>query len=294
MSAESETELPHWVADGVAVVTGAGSGIGLALATRFAAAGLSVVLADIDAAAAAVAAADLESSGASVLAAEVDVADPDSVQALAEMTMSQFGKVNVLCNNAGVSGGGPSWEIPLDEWRWTVDVNLYGVVYGIHHFVPHIIASGGGHVVNTASMAGLVAAPGMGPYNATKHAVVGLSETMFHELAGLAPEVGVSVLCPGWVNTAIASSGRNRQDRYGGPSPVPEGGEENPVAEMITALISSGLDPNDVADLVWDAILSRRFWVFTHPDWLGAPADRFARAFDGRNPELIFPGVTAG
>jgi NAD(P)-dependent dehydrogenase (short-subunit alcohol dehydrogenase family) len=282
-------DAPEWMNEAVAVVTGAGSGIGRALAHRFAGAGMRVMLADIDGAAVEGVAAELTESGAEVAARRVDVAEAEQVEALAEATLKRFGQVNVICNNAGISSGGLCWEIPLEDWRWTIDVNLYGVIHGIRSFVPRIIESGGGHVVNTASMAGLVAAPGMSPYNATKHAVVGISETLFYELEGSAPGVGVSVLCPGWVNTNILDAGRNRQERYGPVAELPE--EAAGMRSLVAELIRAGLDPAEVAELVFRSIGERRFWVFTHEDWLGAAKARFDRAFGGENPALVFPGT---
>ena len=185
-----------------AFVTGGASGIGLALGRAFAVTGMNVMLADIEADALSGAVKSLHNVGPNVRGVICDVTDPDSVERAAAASYEAFGRVHVVCNNAGVAAGGGIDDIPLDDWRWVLDVNLMGVLYGIRTFLPHIRAHGeGGHIVNTASMAGMVSPAGMGPYNATKHAVVTLSETLAAELVGT--PIGVSVLCPGWVNTRI-------------------------------------------------------------------------------------------
>ena len=301
----------EWMDDAVAVVTGAGSGIGRALALRFARHGMSVMLADIDAEGLAETESLIAELGTPVASRIVDVSDAAQVEALAEATVSEFGRVNIVCNNAGVSGGGLSWEVPLEDWQWTIGVNLWGVIHGVRSFVPRILESGTGHIVNTASMAGFVAAPGMGPYNATKHAVVGTSETLYHELSMLNPEVSVSVLCPGWVNTNILDSERHRPSSFapasGGSAGVIEvadselGGAaadqgeidqtQNVMREIVSELIRNGADPADVAELVFQAIAERRFWVFTHDDWLASAGRRYELAFGGENPQLSLPGV---
>lgn len=264
----------------VAVVTGAASGIGLAMAERFAAEHMSVVLADIEAEPLAAAAAKIAAMGVDVLAQRVDVSDADAVEALAVAAYERFGAVHVLCNNAGVGGGGHQATLSVAEWDWVLGVNLHGVVHGIASFLPRMMASGEeGHIVNTASMAGHLAFGGMGPYNASKYAVVGLSESLFHELAGTA--VGVSVLCPGWVNTKIGESGRNR------PAGVPERmarPEDVARAEYITAVLAAGLSPAEIASMVHDAVVTDRFWIFSHPEMLGGVRQRADEIMAGRNP----------
>jgi len=254
----------------VAVVTGGASGIGLALAHRFAGAGMKVVIGDIEAPALDEAVAKLAAGGAEVEGVVTDVSDAASVQALADAAVARFGAVHVACNNAGVGGGGLSWEQPLSTWEWVLGVNLWGVIHGVRTFVPVLMRADAGHIVNTASIAGLTAPPFMGPYNASKHAVVAISETLHHELAMAAPHVKVSVLCPGWVNTRIADSARNRPAHLADPN----AGDTDGPAEMLRGFLASGMPPDDVAAKVLDAIRGERFWVLTHED----PSDFFVDA----------------
>ncbi|MGH9047768.1 MAG: SDR family NAD(P)-dependent oxidoreductase, partial [Acidimicrobiales bacterium] len=196
----------------VAVVTGGASGIGYALAERFAGEGMGVVIADVEEAALKGAGAMLRATGADVLEVETDVRDAGQVESLAERAVAHFGAVHVVCNNAGVAGGaagGALWDIALEDWEWTLGVNLRGVINGVRAFVPRLVAQGEGHVVNTASMAGLIAGGG-GAYGVSKAGVVSLSESLYFGLQQADAGVGVSVLCPGWVNTHLADSERNR------------------------------------------------------------------------------------
>lgn len=247
----------------VAVVTGAASGIGLALSRALSAEGMKVVLADIEDAALDAAVAGFP-DGAEVLAVHCDVSDPAAVDALRDAAVERFGTVHVVANNAGVSTGGPVWSHTPEDWEWVLGVNLYGVVNGVRSFAPLLIEQGEGHIVNTASMAGLSSPPFMGVYNVSQHAVVTLSETLFGDLALAGAEgVGVSVLCPGWVQTRIHEAARNRPDA---PEEDPDGAAAG-FAEVAAALIASGLEPDDVAQLVVDAIRTRRFYILTHPEW---------------------------
>jgi NAD(P)-dependent dehydrogenase (short-subunit alcohol dehydrogenase family) len=263
----------------VAVITGGASGIGLALARATAAAGCKVVLADIETNALAAAAASLPES-AEALTVECDVSDPAQVDALRDAAVDRFGTVHLVCNNAGVSAGGPVWTHTPEDWDWVLGVNLFGVVNGIRSFVPLLIEQGEGHVVNTASMAGLTSPPFMSIYNVSKHGVVTLSETLFADLALTgASGVGVSVLCPGWVRTRIHEADRNR------PGISNQELEENAGFRGIVAgLIDSGLEPDDVAAQVLDAVRERRFYVLTHPDWNGQITDRVDRVVGGQDP----------
>ena len=238
------------VEDQVAVVTGGASGIGLALARAFGARGLKVVLGDIEESALATAASGLRVDGIEVATQVVDVASEDAMSNFADAAFEAFGSVHVLCNNAGVVARHDAWG-PLEDWEWVLGVDLWGAVYGVHHFVPRMLAAGEpGHVVNTASVAGLLGFPGIASYTAAKHAVVGLSTSMRHELA--ATQIGVSVLCPGLVATNIVNSERNR------PGVDPEHADaDNPTY----ALTGEALTPDDVADHVTNAISADRFWV---------------------------------
>jgi NAD(P)-dependent dehydrogenase (short-subunit alcohol dehydrogenase family) len=274
----------------VAVITGAASGIGLALSRRLGADGMRVMMADVEEPALTAAARRLASEGIEAARTVTDVSDPDSVDALAQATLRRFGGVHVLCNNAGVSRGGPAWDIPLPMWHWIVGVNLFGMVHGIQSFLPHLIAQGEGHVVNTSSMGGLIAGPWMSPYHATKHAAVALSESVHHELAAIGSPVGVSVLCPGSVRTRIHEAYRNWPARYG---PWPAGPDAPGIAEWrrtASATVESGTDPALIATAVRDAIVGDRFWILTHPEFSGLVQDKYRRAFDGRNPELPSAG----
>lgn len=265
----------------VAVITGAASGIGKAVATQAAAEGMKVVLADIEENALKEAADELAAGGADVLAAVTDVSDVASVRELRDRALREFDAVHLVHNNAGVGTGGPIWEVPEQDWRWILEVNLWGVVHGIATFVPLFIEQGEGHVVNTASIAGLTTAPFLGPYNATKQAVVAMSETLYKDLEATGISgVGVSVLCPGFVQTRIAESERNR------PSWAPERDVEG-AAEMrglIQDLVRGGIAPDEVARLVLDAVRTNTFYILTHPELRGALQTRFDDILEGRPP----------
>ncbi|GAB4001268.1 SDR family NAD(P)-dependent oxidoreductase [Nocardioides ultimimeridianus] len=251
----------HDLEGGVAVVTGAGSGIGRALACRFAREGMSVVLADVDQVALAGVAAVIGADHGKdrVLVVPTDVSDPYAVEDLAATTVDHFGGVHLLCNNAGVGSGGKAWEVTPARWRWVVDVNLMGVAYGISAFVPHLLAQDRGHVVNTASAAGLLSGAGMAPYFATKHAVVAMSESLHLDLRNARSSVGVSVLCPEWVRgTRIHDAERNLPDPEADRSGAPL------VDGMLRSLVNSGTDPDELAGEVADAVRNDRFWVLTH------------------------------
>lgn len=274
----------------VAVVTGAASGIGRALADGFAAAGAHLVLADIEPEPLRVAAAELGAAGAEPLARVCDVSDPDDVTALRDAAVERFGTVHVVCLNAGVAGaGGLQWEVPLSGWAWTLGVNVWGVVHGVHAFVPLLVDQDEGHVVMTASMAGVVAPPLMGPYVASKHAVVGMAESLHHDLVLRGSRVGATVVCPGWVRTGIMESERNWIGRFG-TSPAADAAPDGSVStaamfrEAGRQLVASGIEPGDVAEAVLDAVRTRRFWVFTHPEMATAAVKRVTDAVDGREP----------
>jgi NAD(P)-dependent dehydrogenase (short-subunit alcohol dehydrogenase family) len=253
-----------------AFVTGGASGIGLALGQAFAEAGMKVMLADIETGALAVAVETLKGRGQDIRGIACDVADPLSVEQAASAAFAAFGQVHVVCNNAGVGGGSGIDDIAPDTWRWVLDVNVMGVVHGIRAFLPHIRAHAeGGHIVNTASMAGLVSGFGLSPYTASKFAVVAISEGLATELAPLG--IGVTVVCPGFVRTRIDESGRNRPARYGTADP-PRGG----LAAELARLVRSGIDPAMVAAQVLGAIRADELYVFTHPDMRDELETRFA------------------
>ena len=269
----------------VAFVTGGASGLGLAMAKAFAKRGAKVMLADLNAEGMAKAEAELKATGADVASVVCDVADLDAVKAAADATISRFGKVHLVVNNAGVALGGQPGEIPVQDWRWIVDINLMGVVHGVEVFTPLIRSHGeGGHFVNTASMAGHFSAPGMAPYNATKFAVVGYSEALKGELAP--HDIGVSVLCPAWVRTNIHNTGF---DRPSGGATLEEA-KNDPQYQAMSDVIEAGLEPDLVGGWVADCVEAGRLYIFTHPDFSTAidaryaaiKADYDAAAADGR------------
>ena len=265
----------------VAVVTGGASGIGKAVAAKAAGEGMKLVIADIEEGALKDAERELAGGGADVLAVQCDVAEGDSVRALRDRALDRFGAVHLVHNNAGVGLGGPIWEIPESDWRWILGVNLWGVVHGIAAFLPLLVAQGEGHVVNTASIAGLTSAPFLGPYNATKQAVVAISETLYKDLqAAGVTGVGVSVLCPGFVQTRIAESDRNRP--AWAPDREVEGAPEMRAA--IQALVDTGIPTVAVADAVLDAVRNDTFYILTHPELDEAVRTRFEDILGRRPP----------
>ena len=272
--------------DRVAVVTGAASGIGLALAERFVAEGMKVVMADIEAGALATASDRLRRQGASVLATRVDVSRPEDVERLADETYDAFGATHVVCNNAGVAVIGAVHEHTLADWQWVINVNLWGVIHGVHAFLPRMLAGGDeGHFVNTASMAGLTTAPFMSVYDVTKHGVVALSESMYKELAVTGAPIGVSVVCPGLIDTNIMRSSRNR------PESLAEEGKAGPMAQAFGQALSDrlagGYPPSEVAEQVVAGIREGRFYIVpAQPDVKGNIAIRAQDLLELRNPTL--------
>jgi NAD(P)-dependent dehydrogenase (short-subunit alcohol dehydrogenase family) len=267
----------------VAVVTGAASGIGLALANRFARSGMKVVMADVEEKRLEEAVSSVASPGLEVVGVPTDVSDELSVQALATRVTERFGAVHVLCNNAGVATMSDPWFGPLSAWEWVFGVNLWGVIHGVRAFLPHMAAQREGHIVNTASMAGLV--PGTGPiYDSTKHAVVAITEDLYRTTRMARLPIGVSVLCPGWVRTGILDADRNWPERLG--ERPPGSAESAVIAPIVRRVIDEGTTPAAVADMVADAVETQRFWVFTGPEWLELAVRRWHGIADGQNPEL--------
>jgi len=265
-----------------AFITGGASGLGLAMAHAFGDAGMNVMLADIEEAPLAAAVAELEERQIKAAGVICDVADRAAVEAAAAETVRVFGKVHLVCNNAGVGAGGRIGEVKPADWDWIVAVNLMGVVYGMEAFLPHVRAHGeGGCFVNTASMAGMVSLPGMEPYTATKYAVVGMSEGWAGQLA---PEnINVAVLCPGFVKTRINQSGRARQARFGGPVVnAPTVGQ---------SLVDSGIDPARVGARVLEAVLNDERYIFTHPDMRGVAQARFGAIMAGFDAAAASPAL---
>ncbi len=276
--------------DRVAVVTGAASGIGLALCHRFRELGMQLVMADVEAEALTRAKAELLAAGGDrqrMMVLRTDVTRAESMDALAKLTLDAFGGVHVVCNNAGVFAGGLSWEATPEDWDWVLQVNLWGVIHGLRAFVPAMIDGGEeGHVVNTASMAGFLCLPLSSPYVVSKHAVLALTETLHHELAGHRPRLGVSVLCPEGVATGIDRSERNR------PAGMPESAPSaKPATDALHGTVEHGIAPARIADRVVDAIREQRFYVLPPEDdgWRAACRARLDDIRAGRNPELVVP-----
>jgi NAD(P)-dependent dehydrogenase (short-subunit alcohol dehydrogenase family) len=259
----------------VAVVTGGASGIGRALANAFADEAMKLVLADVEEPALERAVAELEARGAEACGVPTDVRDPEQLRALADTSLGRFGAVHVVCNNAGVAPLGPILDTTVEDWRWLVDVNLLGVAYGCSVFAPILIGQGEGHIVNTASAGGLIVSPGLGAYIATKHAVVGLSETLYLELAGSG--VGLSVLCPGLVDTKIFESERNRPDE----GPTSYGEVQTRARDMLARL---GSPPALIARSVVEAIREERLFILPNEEIKPFVDERYKRILAGENP----------
>jgi NAD(P)-dependent dehydrogenase (short-subunit alcohol dehydrogenase family) len=264
----------------VAAVTGAASGLGRAMALAFAGEGMHAALADVDEPGLKSTLDEVQSRGVRAFAMRVDVSRYQEVESFCSKAIAQFGATHVVCNNAGVSPLGAVWENTLADWQWILGVNLWGVIHGVRAFVPRLLAQGEGHVVNTASVAGLISPPGMGAYNVTKHAVVALSESLHHDLRSRGSPVGVSVLCPAYVPTGIADSERNRPRELLNPGRNPSKEE----ALLKKAVASGKLSADDVARAVVAAVKEERFYVLTHPRIKGAIRARMEDILDERAP----------
>lgn len=275
--------------DKVAVITGAASGIGQAIANRCAAEGMSIVLADIEEKALIQAETKIKSAGANVLSVLTDVSKLGDIKALAQKTMEAFGAVHLLCNNAGVGTGSTAWDTTINEWKWVLGVNLWGVIHGIRVFVPIMREQDSeGHIVNTSSIAGLLPYHAAAPYHASKHAVVAISEKMYYDLGENGGKIKVSVLCPGWVKTRILESERNR------PAELQDDATELVITPEMEAVIreyqqavETGMSPTMVADRVFLAIKRDQFYVLTHPEFTPLVQARMEAIVDGSNPQPL-------
>lgn len=275
--------------DKVTVITGGASGLGREFANQAADLGMHLVLADVQQDALDQARAELESGGATVLAMLCDVRKAEQVQALADATMAKFGAVHLVFNNAGVGSGGLIWENSEADWEWVLGVNLWGVIHGVRIFTKVMLdcaardSSFEGHIVNTASMAGLLNAPTMGVYNVSKHAVVALSETLYHDLQLVDAPIGASVLCPYFVPTGISQSHRNRPDEVK-MTDRPTASQMAAQAMTAKAVESGKVSAADVAKITFDAIGAGQFYIYSHPGALGNVAARMDEIVHQRNP----------
>jgi NAD(P)-dependent dehydrogenase (short-subunit alcohol dehydrogenase family) len=279
--------------DRVAVVTGAASGIGRAMAESFAAEGMKVALADIEEEALAKTESEMKADGAAVIAVRTDVSRAADVEALAAKTVDAFGGVHVLCNNAGVGPAkGATWELSESDWQWVLGVNLWGALHGVRAFVPIMLKQDSeGHIVNTASIAGLLSAPFAATYCVAKHGIVTLSESLHRELAQVGSKVKVSVLCPAWVKTRLMDGDRNRPSELQNASD-----QETPSAQAtvmnqaFSQLVASGTDPRDIGDLVVNAIRDEKFYILPHPEWKEQVGVRMEDILEERVPS-VEPGL---
>jgi NAD(P)-dependent dehydrogenase (short-subunit alcohol dehydrogenase family) len=272
--------------DKVAVITGAASGIGRGIAERCVQEGMKVVLADVEEAALAQTEQELRATHATVLAVQTDVSRASDIEALAQKTLKAFGAVHLLVNNAGVGAGSSIWESTLADWEWVMGVNLWGVIHGLRIFVPIMLAQATeGHIVNTASIAGLLPYHPGAPYQVTKHGVVALSEQLYYSLAQRNAKVKVSVLCPGWVNTRIMDSERNRPgELQNEPSNLPPGPEQEAIMQSMREEAQAGLSPRQVSDHVFNAIRNEQFYILTNPELNPMIQQRMENILQQRNP----------
>ncbi|RYF26800.1 MAG: SDR family oxidoreductase [Comamonadaceae bacterium] len=271
-----------------AVLTGAGSGFGLECARIGAARGMNLVLVDVQQDALDAAAAEMHAAGAQVLAQRVDVSNAQQMEALAAAVQQRFGAPHFVFNNAGVGSGGLVWESTVADWEWVLGVNLWGVIHGIRLFTPMMLAAAAkdpawrGHIVNTASMAGLLNPPNMGVYNVSKHAVVSLTETLYQDLSLVTDQVSASVLCPFFVATGIHTSERNRPGTLAGGQPT----QSQLIGQAMTgkAVTSGKVSAADVAAKVFDAMAANQFYVYSHPKAIGSVQTRLEDVLQARNP----------
>jgi len=250
----------------VAVITGGASGIGLGMARAFANRGMKLVIADLDEQALATVTDEFKAAGVEAVSQLCDVSKHEEIQSLADLAVDQFGGVNVLCNNAGVGIPTATHNMKLQDWKWIIDVDLWGPIYGVEVFLPLIEAAGEGHINSTSSMAGMIAARRMGAYNVAKHGVIALMASLERELRARKSPVTSSVLCPGPINTNI--SAHSVQFRPTVAKPKPDGPKAGKMGAEIQAILEKGMQPDEVGTLVADAIENDRFWVLTHPRWI--------------------------
>lgn len=278
--------------DKVAVITGAASGIGRGLAERCAQEGMKVVLADIEEKALTETEKEMKAAGASVLAVLTDVSKASDIEALARKTLDAFGAVHLLCNNAGVGPGAAYiWERTVADWKWVMGVNLWGVIHGVRVFVPIMLEQDTEcHIVNTASVGGLISSPHLGVYKVTKHGVVTLSETLYHELAQRGAKINVSVLCPAYVNTRIMDAERNRPaELRNDPTEEKTSPEGQAVHQAMREAVQAAMSPQQVADRVFNAIREEKFYIFTDPEWKPVMQMRMEDILQERNPTNPLP-----
>jgi NAD(P)-dependent dehydrogenase (short-subunit alcohol dehydrogenase family) len=259
--------------DRTAVITGAASGIGRAIAERCAREEMKVVLADIDEEALGQAEREMKAAGVSVLSVVTDVSRASDVESLAQKTLAAFGAVHLLCNNAGVGVGGCIWECTLEDWKWVLGVNLWGIIHGVRVFIPIMLEQDTEcHIVNTASGAGMISSPHLGIYKVTKHAVITLSETLYHEMALRSSKIKVSVLCPMWVNTRLLEADRNRPAELQNDPDVEMKIKISPEYQKAESLVRdavlSGMSCPQVADCVFNALRSQQFYILTDPEFV--------------------------
>lgn len=270
--------------DKVAVVTGGASGLGRAMALHFAREGMRVAIADIEQAGIDRTVGELKALGANAIGVRTDVSKAAEVDALAGRVLKDLGGVHVVCNNAGISPLGAVWENTLADWQWMLGVNLWGVIHGVRTFTPLLIAQDEGHIVNTASVAGLINPPNSGMYNVTKHAVVALTETLHHDLGERKSKVRCSVLCPAYVPTGIADSERNRPPELSNPA-LEKSAEQLAKEAMLKKAVRSGrLSADDIGAAVLAAVRENRFYILTHPRIKGAIEARMQDILEGRQP----------
>ncbi|MBL8150238.1 MAG: SDR family NAD(P)-dependent oxidoreductase [Blastocatellia bacterium] len=269
--------------DKVAVVTGGASGIGRAIVEKCLKEEMKVVIADVEEKVLRKTEQELKAEGGKLLAVVTDVSKASDIEALADKTLEAFGSADLLCNNAGVGGGTTIWESSLSDWEWVMGVNLWGVIYGVRTFVPIMLEQGReAHIVNTASMAGLINHANTGIYNLTKHAVVSLSETLHHELAERNSKVKVSVLCPGLVKTQILDSARNRPANI--ENPLQMSAEEQKRYQAWSQALQNSMPPEKIADAVMQAVREEKFYILTHQKMKPMIEARMQEILQERNP----------